>query len=344
MIDVAALTGPLGPDRPCGDNLEYDADFQALEVAARGRPEQQFGGKDARVIPGEEPSWAEVRERALALFGRTRDLRVAVLLARALTRTDGIAGFAAGVAVLLGLVEGLWDNVHPQLDPDDDHDPVMRVNALAALADAGGMLRDLRAAEFLSDARVGRCTVRQVEIVLGLVDRVGDEPAMPRPQIEGLLREAVAAGMPNHAGAALAGLQRLAAALDERVGVARAPDLKPLLARVRPIAAFVKEAAPAADIGEPAAAGTAADEPPQENAMHAPAPAPSGEIRNRQDVVDLLGRICDYLERNEPTNPAPLLIRRAQRLMTMNFVDILRDVAPEGVAAISRIAGLPETK
>jgi len=66
--------------------------------------------------------------------------------------------------------------------------------------------------------------------------------------------------------------------------------------------------------------------------------------RSPQDVVDLLGRICDYLERNEPTNPAPLLIRRAQRLMTMNFVDILRDVAPEGVAAISRIAGLPETK
>ncbi|MEO6269941.1 MAG: type VI secretion system protein TssA, partial [Lautropia sp.] len=67
----------------------------------------------------------------------------------------------------------------------------------------------------------------------------------------------------------------------------------------------------------------------------------AGEIRSREDAVRELDRICAYLERHEPANPAPLLIRRAQRLVQMNFLDILRDLAPEGMSSIEKIAGLP---
>lgn len=345
MIDVATLTRPLSPDAPCGDNLEYDADFQALEVASRGRPEQQFGGKDGRVIPAEEPAWSDVRSRALALFERTRDLRVAVLLLRALVRTDGIAGLSAGLAVIAALLESMWAHVHPQLDPADDDDPVMRVNTLAALADPNALLRDLRAAEFLSDPRLGRCTVRQLEVALGLAERAGDEPAVPRAQIEGALRSAAEQGpVENHAMTALGHAQRIGELLVQHVGVSQAPDLKPLVARLRPVAAFVADVVPTA--AAPSAPPPAdASAPVQETAVSPVSSAPPGAIRNRDDVIEVLGRICEFLERTEPTNPAPLLIRRAQRLMTMSFVDILRDVAPEGVASVSNLAGLPvETK
>jgi type VI secretion system protein ImpA len=30
-------------EQPCGENLEYDADFQAMEQAMQGKAEQQFG-------------------------------------------------------------------------------------------------------------------------------------------------------------------------------------------------------------------------------------------------------------------------------------------------------------
>lgn len=344
MIDVASLIRPLSTDAPCGDNLEYDADFQALEVASRGKPEQQFGGKDGRIIPGEEPAWQEVRSRALALFERTRDLRVAVLLTRALARTDGLAGLSWGLDVIRGLLESMWEQVHPQLDPADDNDPVMRLNTLAALADPNALLRDLRAAEFLSDPRLGRCTVRQLEVALGIAERAGDEPALPRAQIEGALRD-IAAGaagaLDNHAMTALAHAQRIADLMNERVGVSQAPDFKPLLGRLRPIAAFVNAVVPppAAPAAQAPSSEAAARE--QESTVSAMPPSPPGAIRSRDDVIDMLGRICEFLERTEPTNPAPLLIRRAQRLMTMTFVDILRDVAPEGVASISNLAGLP---
>jgi type VI secretion system protein ImpA len=43
---------------------------------------------------------------------------------------------------------------------------------------------------------------------------------------------------------------------------------------------------------------------------------------------------------NEPSNPAPLLIRRAQRLIGSDFLDIMRDLAPESLVQINTIAGL----
>jgi type VI secretion system protein ImpA len=48
---------------------------------------------------------------------------------------------------------------------------------------------------------------------------------------------------------------------------------------------------------------------------------------------------CDWIERNEPSHPAPLLIRRAQRLMTKSFVEIIRDLAPDGMGQVQMLAG-----
>ena len=42
---------------------------------------------------------------------------------------------------------------------------------------------------------------------------------------------------------------------------------------------------------------------------------------------------------NEPTNPAPLLIQRAQRLMKKNFMEIIRDLLPDGLGQIEKLAG-----
>ena len=338
MIDVDGLSASLGDDAPAGPNLEYDLEFQALETAAREKPDQEFG--KGNVIAGEDANWAEVRELALRLGARTRDLRVAVFLARALTRLDGLAGLANGLELVAALVERLWEQVHPQPDADDPNDYTMRMNALMVLTDAAALVRDIRRATFMTTRMGGTVSVRQVEVGLGIAEK-GDsnEEPLPRAQIEGMLREAAAEGMTNGAKAALAALDRIAAALKEKVDVHQRVDLRPLAARLSPLAAFFSEVVPQA-VEEPVVAEQP-QAPGQSGTAPAPAPAPPGEIRSRDDVIRVLGKVCDYLESNEPTNPAPLLIRRAQKLMTMSFVDILRDVAPEGVASISKIAGLP---
>jgi type VI secretion system protein ImpA len=56
--------------------------------------------------------------------------------------------------------------------------------------------------------------------------------------------------------------------------------------------------------------------------------------------VRTLGSVCEWIERHEPSNPAPLLIRRAQRLMSKSFIDLVRDLAPDGLTQLERIAGV----
>ena len=50
--------------------------------------------------------------------------------------------------------------------------------------------------------------------------------------------------------------------------------------------------------------------------------------------------VCDYLERAEPTNPAQLLLRRARRLVNKNFLELVRELAPESLGEVARIMGM----
>jgi type VI secretion system protein ImpA len=65
-------------------------------------------------------------------------------------------------------------------------------------------------------------------------------------------------------------------------------------------------------------------------------------VLSRDQALRALDKVCAYLERAEPTNPAPLLIRRAQRLMSMSFLEIMRDMAPDALGPVHNIAGVRE--
>ena len=129
MIDFESMTLSLSEESPCGDSLDYDPAFADLEIAARGKPEQQFGNT---LVPAQEPDWRQVQSKALALMERTRDLRIAVLLARAQTVLEGLPGLTGSLELIRQLLLQHWDHLHPQLDPDDQNDPTLRMNALAA--------------------------------------------------------------------------------------------------------------------------------------------------------------------------------------------------------------------
>ena len=67
-----------------------------------------------------------------------------------------------------------------------------------------------------------------------------------------------------------------------------------------------------------------------------------GAIRGRSDVALLLDKICRYYAENEPSSPVPLLLERAKRLATMNFLEILNDLTPDGVQQFGVIAGIKQ--
>ena len=70
-----------------------------------------------------------------------------------------------------------------------------------------------------------------------------------------------------------------------------------------------------------------------------PAAAIRGEVRSRDDVLRAIDAICAYYARAEPSSPVPLLLQRCRRMVTMSFVDILKEMLPESVAGLQKIAG-----
>ena len=330
---VDALQAPISEASPCGDDLEYDPAFTAAETAALGKPEQQFGDT---VIPAVDPDWNQVGDLATDLLHRSKDVRPAVLLLRTSTRRQGVAGFGLGMQLLTGLLDRHWDGIHPQLDADDDNDPTMRLNALAPLSDEALVPRDLYDALIGHSRSVGPLRVRDVAVARNALAPMGDAGYSPA-QVQGALEEILAAD-PDTAAAlravapAVAGLQNL---LAERSGRSDAVDFS----RLRSIGQVLQQAAQAA-------AGTA-DSPaegvdPESTAVHAGSGSATpvrGEIATRQDALQMLDRVIDYLKRAEPGNPAPLLIERAKKLIGVSFLDIIANLAPDAMNTIEHVTG-----
>ena len=60
---------------------------------------------------------------------------------------------------------------------------------------------------------------------------------------------------------------------------------------------------------------------------------------NNQNVVKMLDKLVQYYGRHEPSSPIPILLERAKRLVPMNFFEIMKDLAPEGIAQLTVIRG-----
>src|SRR5262245_211445 len=164
MLDVGTVLAETRELPPWGPNLEHDLSFFELEEAARGKPEQRSG--DA-VKPAEEPNWTKVIDLAHATLLRSKDLRVAVYLTRALTCTEGVPGLAAGLGMVHGLLERYWDGIYPLLEADHDNDPTERLNALAPLIDPDAVIKHLRDSFLVNSREHGQLQARDIEIALG---------------------------------------------------------------------------------------------------------------------------------------------------------------------------------
>ncbi len=335
-IDVEQLLQEIGPDDPCGPDLEYDAAFLELSREAQGKPAQEMGGQ---VIAAEEPDWRDVRSRALDLLARSKDLRVATILARALLHTEGLPGFADGVTLLRGLVERHWQGVHPKLDPDDSNDPAMRVNTLLALADRDQTLNALRAIALADSRRVGRYNLRDHEIATG---------ALPRPEEGGADIASVDAAFldmdvaqlqatADAAGRSLEQIQALESSLDSHAGSASA-DFTPVRATLKAMNHLLTTQLARRGVGD-GAVSESGESVGGSEAGGGNVQAIGG-IRTREDVVRVLDQVCDWYQRTEPSSPVPLLLQRAKRLVTKNFVELMQDLSPGGMSEIRTIAGL----
>lgn len=345
-IDVETLLADVSPDAPCGENLEYDPVFVEMIQAAQGTEERQVGDS---IIPAEEPNWRAVADRCRDLASRTQDLRVATYLILALLKTEGPTGLRDGLAYLHALLERRWDSVHPQLDPEDDNDPTMRVNTIAALAAPGEtfgdpmkFVRRVREMTLCQSKQVGSFSMRDIQIANGEVAFEGAEGEQrPEPAlIDAAFEDCPVEDLQSTAAAVAESAelgQKIDQVLTEKVGATHAVDLSPF----RDVLVQVHQVLEGqlSKRGYTTQTSLVGQEPGAEQAGEA-GQRISGEIASPQDVLLALDKVCQYYERHEPSSPVPLLIRRAQRLVSKSFVDIVRDLSPEAMQRIELIGGM----
>ncbi len=342
MSDIAAAESqaarwlqPLADDAaPCGADLEYDNEFLDLTKAAAGKPESQFEG-------AEPPNWRRVVEIVESLFERTRDLRVAVYWVRAQLHLEGWPAYVPGLRLVNGLVENLWDGVHPLPDPDDG-DPYARVNALSVLREVDGLIGDLRDTRVIQERSIGELTGRTIEVALDLAPAGEEEANLGAGPCSQMMAAALAKDPTLRATCteASALTARLVGLLNEKLGD-NAPDLAPLVAFVDAIGSLLPAEAEAAE-GDDGAAEEGAGAGGAEGGGRRR--GLSGSVNSREDALRAIDLVCEYLERAEPSNPAPLFLRRASQLISHNFLQLMKVLAPDALPEVARLVGVdPES-
>lgn len=360
--ELRGLFGPIDAERPSGESLEYDPMFVAMERAASGREEQQYG---ETVIEEEPPRWVAVRELATALSRRTHDLRVGVYLAESVIEFEGLSGFTQCLEMLGTWLRNEWETVHPTLDADDDRDPTLRVNTLTRLTDSRRILRRLRALELTEVRGLGTVTIGALADLSDMTtadteEAKATEAAVSGGPVEPLLAAATSLRR------ALRSVNALDHAIAERVGVARSVEFAPLTrllktaigplgdrlqrrgARVENSSTETRpQDSPTVEARRPLAfSGSTGDgldslekcdmEVPPRTSSKSPR---EWAIDSRHDVSAALDRLCEYFAEHEPSSPIPLLLGRAKRLVPMGFLEILQELGPDFLSQAQRLQG-----
>lgn len=332
-LDIEKLLEAVTPESPAGSDLEYDPAFDKIIISAKGKPEQIMGNS---IVPAVPSDWKSVCVEAPKLLARSKDLRIAILLARALLNTDGWVGFRDGLVLVRRLLETYWDSMYPALDPEDDYDPTIRINALATLCDHEATLRSLFRAPLVTARGLGSVNLRNIQIAKGELSPLSDEPVMDAAMVVAIFMECPIEELKKIAetlNSAREHLSWIDTFLSHQVGSTHAPDLSALATLLK--SASIEVGGYLASRGEVAVGDVSVTQ----NSIHNEKSG-SAEIRSREDAARMMDKISEYFRKNEPSSPVPLLMNRAKRLSSLGFMEILKDIAPDGLRQAQNIGGI----
>jgi len=249
-------------------------------------------------------------------------------------RTDGLPAFSRTLDVASQWLTTYWSQTYPLVDED----AILRRNALNCFADQMAVVDGLRRLPLVKSPQHGTFSLRDIDLATGqVVPRDGD----PRPDEDQI--NAAFAAMPldeltqlhQSVVGARGALQTIDARMREAAGSEATPSFDPLSAQLLKVDRVLRAQLAArpdndgvtaldAESGAAAGAGSTA----------------IGAIKTRQDAVRALDAVAAFFRQTEPSSPIPLLLERAKRLVSKDFLAVLADIAPEAVAQARAAGGL----
>lgn len=345
MLDLDALLAPIPGPAPCGPDMLFSAQFDAIQKA-REHDDPSLEQGDW-VIDLKEANWPFViSESQKLLKDATKDLRLGVWLTDALASHQGFVGLSDGYRLLSGLCERHWEDLHP-LTEDGDAD--IRIGSISWLVSRSVEL--LQRAPIVNDGQTAYGS--QVwETALALEQSVKRTPANADELTRGKvtteqfdrIRRATPArffgGLHAELLACEAAVAHFETVFDERTD-SQGPSFGPVkdaLASTRnTVARFARDAG--APVGTDAAAIAAAATPgptgrvepvftsPLDipSASHAAA-ASRGGIHTRAEAIARLKEVAAFFERTEPSSPTAYMAKKAASWADMSLHAWLRNV------------------
>ena len=376
-MELEPFLVPVADGSVSGSELRNDPRFHAVErlmepAARSSRLENvRAGGTGSANV-----DWAAILSEAEELAQTGRDIRLLVVVVRALANSEGFDGLAQGLGLLTMTVETHWDSLHPTLreSPSFSEAARRRTNAILDLQNRdNGLLCDLEFTVVLTPRGLGAVTFG--DLCAGALTRMQAQAELPQGLGEKELAEllsrhdarvnrvtaacrAMAIERPDDLTtlvqvieAARSALSALEAALTARVGENgvgfRLQELDKVLTRALvPLAAARGQTAPASPTPEVTAMAEPSLAPMTNGAQ--PSSAGSGgipgSVNSRRDVERCLDMIIDFYERTEPSSPIPHLARRMRKMVPMNFLQLMEEIAPSGMKEFKNVAGVDDKK
>lgn len=330
---------PISPDNVAGSDIEYDSRFLELQRLSEGKPEQQYGDI---IIEAQEPDWSAMEKLSNQLLSETKDINVFCLYTQTITAKYGLEGFKVGCEIIDENLEKYWEHVYPKLvDDEGDADPYYRINALNLLLSDVGVLKQLNNAYLLTNGLSNTpITIRQAINVLQDSQSVDYPGGKERLILD--IRVSKDANKPELLALqeAYERLNHIEAIYNEQLPNEQLPSFDSIKKPIAIILSYVDnqpkmistESGDALPITiNPVTAVTHSSV--DSNAWRATT------LNNRKDVELVLEKVYRYFEEFEPSHPAPLFIRRIQRLMNMDFYDIIKDMTPNSLDTLDILIG-----
>jgi type VI secretion system protein ImpA len=326
---------------PCGPSVEYDPDMLELEWIMRsggGLNSQSFGAE----VQDSPVDWHRALEISRNILQRSKDLRVAMYMTRSMIHIDGYDGLRDGLRLIQDFVSRYWEHVHPQLDPDDENDLTARLNVLEALNSYSEVINPLLDTPIVTTRGYGSVSARDLRRrSSGIKGEGRDGGVVEGSRITAALESAGSEFLKNR----LDTLEEIRTLVSEIEGslferTNEGKSFSPLskvidecLEAIRAVAGTKMNGGESGREGEPSKDGDVADGAGDRNSHVAV------RIGTPKDVIRMLDLICEYYQRAEPSSPVPLLLKRARGLVSKSFMEIMLDLAPDGLSQIDLIRG-----
>ena len=298
MFKVEQLLKPVSEAAPCGEDLAFSSELDAIAQARKADDPSIEQG--AWVTTLKEADWKFVVKRcALLIETRSKDLQLAVWLAEAGAKTAGLRGLADALLVIGALCERYWDGLYPLPDEGGFEQRIGNLAWIAARVPQLAMECPVTEGAALS--------MREIEAARA-AGRIAEVEAA-RSRSSTAWQQALL----DDCNACLAALDALEGALDARLGV-DGPSFSSARTALQNLAHFVTPAAAPADAGAAGSGAMVAVAPGERQALpvaRSGQQVVAGAIQTRAQALAQLRAVADFFRQTEPHSPVAYLADKA---------------------------------